>query len=296
MKVKLFTHTDLDGIGCSIVAQHVYEDIDVEYCDYHNVNEMVGEYLAARDYLDYDLTLITDISVDEIKADIINYTYNLGNKFKLLDHHATAEWLNKYEWAMVNPLHEDGSKSSGTTMLFDYLNRPRELSEFVEKVRRYDTWEWSTKYNDTHAKQLNDLLYLTGRESFITRFLFDTSIEFTDIETVILDMEQNKIKYYIKSKEKQLKTVNILKYQAGVVFAESYHSELGNELAKKYHGLDFIVMINPASAKISYRGIRENIDLGKDVAKVFGGGGHPRASGSQIDDNLIVEFINSLFK
>lgn len=307
MKVKLFTHTDLDGVGCSIVAQHCFDDIDVEYCNYDDINEIVGNYLSNRDFLDYELTLITDISVDEIKADIINYHYNLCNKFKLIDHHPTAKWLNKYEWAHVNDFEisiypkEDKMKSSGTSLLYDYLwneyelNNPQ-LIKFVEKVRRYDTWEWSTKFNDNHAKQLNDLLYLVGRDSFVTRFIFDESIEFTETESIILDMEDKKIKYYIQGKEKQLKTKEILGYKAGVVFAEQYHSQLGNDLAKKFHALDFIVIINPATAKVSYRGIKEDIDLGKDIAKVFGGGGHPRAAGSQIDDGLINEFINSVFK
>jgi oligoribonuclease NrnB/cAMP/cGMP phosphodiesterase (DHH superfamily) len=109
-------------------------------------------------------------------------------------------------------------------------------------------------------------------------------------------MEQQKIKHYIESKEKQLKIVSILNYQAGVVFAEQYQSELGNELAKKFDYADFIVMINPSSGTISYRGVRNEIDLGKDVAKVFGGGGHPKAAGSQIEGKLIDTFINSLFK
>jgi oligoribonuclease NrnB/cAMP/cGMP phosphodiesterase (DHH superfamily) len=295
MKVKLFTHTDLDGVGCAIVAKHVYKDADIEYCNYDEINQKVREYLSNRDFLDYELTLITDISIDEVNADIINYHYNLGNKFKLLDHHPTAEWLNKYKWATVNSLHEDGTKSSGTTMLYDYLNHPLDLYEFSEKVRRYDTWEWATKFNDTHAKQLNDLLYLIGRDSFVTRFLFDPSIEFTETESTILNMEQGRIKSYIENKEKQLKVFNILSYQAGVVFAEQYYSELGNELAKKFDYIDFIVIINPSTAKISYRGIKENIDLGKDVAKVFGGGGHPKAAGSQIEEELIDQFIVSLF-
>jgi oligoribonuclease NrnB/cAMP/cGMP phosphodiesterase (DHH superfamily) len=296
MRVKLFTHTDLDGVGCYVVAKHVYENVDVEYCNYDEINEKVKSYLSNRDFLDYDLTLITDISIDEVNAEVINYQYNLGNKFKLLDHHPTADWLNKYEWATVNPLHEDDTKSSGTTMLYDYLNHPRKVYEFAEKVRRYDTWEWATHYNDTHAKQLNNLLYLIGRESFVNRFISNPSIQFTETETVILGMEQQKIKHYIESKEKQLKIVSILNYQAGVVFAEQYQSELGNELAKKFDYADFIVMINPSSGTISYRGVRNEIDLGKDVAKVFGGGGHPKAAGSQIEGKLIDTFINSLFK
>lgn len=46
---------------------------------------------------------------------------------------------------------------------------------------------------------------------------------------------------------------------------------------------------------MSYRGIRDEIDLGKDIAKLFGGGGHPKAAGSQIDDEIVTNFINNVF-
>ena len=36
MKIKMFTHTDLDGIGCSVLLQNVYRnhEVDVEYCGF----------------------------------------------------------------------------------------------------------------------------------------------------------------------------------------------------------------------------------------------------------------------
>ena len=112
---------------------------------------------------------------------------------------------------------------------------------------------------------------------------------------MILEIEQDKINQYISKKKKQVKEKNILGYKAGVVFAEQYSSQLGNELAKEYTDLDFIAIINTSSQTVSYRGIKDNIDLGKDVAKVFGGGGHPKAAGSQIDEVLLDSFVSSLF-
>lgn len=59
--------------------------------------------------------------------------------------------------------------------------------------------------------------------------------------------------------------------------------------------LDFIVMIDLTGKKVSYRGIKEEIDLGKDIAKLYGGGGHAKAAGSQIDDSLLVKLIEDVF-
>jgi oligoribonuclease NrnB/cAMP/cGMP phosphodiesterase (DHH superfamily) len=85
---------------------------------------------------------------------------------------------------------------------------------------------------------------------------------------------------------------NIGKYNVGIVFSEQYISELGNYLANKHNELDFIVLIG--SQSVSYRGIKDDIDLGL-FAKQFGGGGHPKASGSQIVLEKQVRYIEDLF-
>lgn len=37
--VKLFSHTDLDGIGCGILAKLAFgKDVDISYCDYDNID------------------------------------------------------------------------------------------------------------------------------------------------------------------------------------------------------------------------------------------------------------------
>ncbi|MET3505479.1 DHH family phosphoesterase [Halalkalibacter oceani] len=307
MKVKLFTHTDLDGVSCGIVASYQFNDLDITYCNYDDIDNKVSEFIAEKAYLLYDLILITDISVNEHVAKEINQY--IADKTVLLDHHATAEWLNEYKWATVDDMEtqiisEDSYtnvKSSGTSMLFDYLCEKYdcydfELSNYVEKVRRYDSWEWSTKYNDIHAKQLNDLFFILGRDLFFNRFSNNISVDFTKNEEQVLKMEQNKINKYIEMASENVMQTNVLGYNAGVVFAEQYTSQLGNELAKKNPQYDFIVIINPQQRKISYRGINEDIDLGKEVTAKFGGGGHSRAAGSEFDEELLNGFIDGLFK
>lgn len=288
MKIKLFTHTDYDGVGCAVVGKFVYkDDIDVTYCDYHNVNEIINNYLKHNVIADFDKTFITDISVDEVVAHDLNVYVKHGHNVTLLDHHATAMWLNKYEWAEVHPEHADGTKSAGTSMFFDYLNQPSALAIFVENVRRWDTWEWTTKYNDEHAKVMNALLHLIGRDRFVTRFSVDPSIQLRDAEQILMDIEQARIKAYIGKKAKNLIEREWNNYLVGVVYAEQYISELGNELAKKNPHLDFIMIINMGAKTLSFRSIKDDIDLGKDVAASFGGGGHPKAAGAQIDDSMM---------
>ena len=49
------------------------------------------------------------------------------------------------------------------------------------------------------------------------------------------------------------------------------------------------------SGTVSYRTVKDNIDLGKDVAKLFGGGGHAKAAGSRFDISTKYDVIDKIF-
>lgn len=291
--IKLITHTDLDGVGCHVVASYFLKNyIDVSYCDYSNVNKKVLEVLTNHE--EYSKIFITDISVDEEVAEKLD---KIKYKIILLDHHPTALYLNKYNWAKIELKCECG-KTCGTRMLFeyfmpDYFNSS--INDFVELVRRYDTWEWKDKYNDNRPKQLNDLLDIIGREEFVEDMIFRTynnEVLFSNIYYKILEFRQNEINMYVEDKNKNIIVQDILGHKAGVVFAERFISELGNKLSEKHPELDFIVIID--NNKISYRTVKDDVDLSQ-IAKHFGGGGHPKASGSQIRNDVIYDYIKKLF-
>jgi len=305
-KIKLFTHTDLDGIGCAIVAKVYYgfENVDVTYCDYSNINEKVLKHLRSELFDIFEIIYITDIPVNKETAEIINSIAN--HKIHLIDHHLTNDFLNEYEWA-ESTFEVDGEKTCASSLFSNYLSKignginvslAVELEIFTELVRKYDTWLWKEKYNDKEPKQWNDLLYLIGRNEFVFNTynkVLNSDIRLLDNELELLKYKQREIDDYIYQKSKTIIEKDILGYKAGVVFAEQYSSELGNTLAEMNPGLDFIVIINAAKA-ISYRTIRTNINLGKDVAAKFEkGGGHPMAAGSELPENFHNDLINKLF-
>ncbi|MCY6372578.1 hypothetical protein [Clostridium ganghwense] len=122
MKIKLFTHNDLDGVGCGILCEVAYKDnINIEYCNYsgaENINVKVKNFILSNEYEEYDMIFITDISVNEEVAELINDNIE-AKHIQLLDHHNTAKWLNdKYEWSKVLECVEDGIKHCGTMMFY----------------------------------------------------------------------------------------------------------------------------------------------------------------------------------
>jgi oligoribonuclease NrnB/cAMP/cGMP phosphodiesterase (DHH superfamily) len=311
LKIKLFTHTDLDGTGCAILGEIAFNNIDIEFCNYNDINEKVKGFILSEEYKNYDIIFITDISVDEEVATLIDNSCTGPSRFSLLDHHLSALWLNEYSWATVSESEFNYSsksieKTSGTYMFFTRLiddgylrsndNKYDPLNIFANTVRKYDTWLWKEEYNDDFPKKWNDLFYILGKERFIEKIvnlLKNDSFEFSEFDKTLLSIEQEKIDKYIKKKSKEMIVKNVLEYKAGIIFAEQYISELGNEICNISSDLDFVIIIDISKA-ISYRTTKDKIDL-SHVASIYGGGGHPKSAGSPIDNNIRHLISNMLF-
>lgn len=307
MKVKLFTHDDLDGISCGILGKMAFHDkVDINYCKVSNIDECVKRFIKDKQYLKYKYVFITDLSVNEEVASLISKTIKkkqCNSVFQLLDHHKTAEWLNKYFWANVEVDLNIEERNCGARMFYDYLTDGGFLVDinnytlnYIENVRKYDVWQWKEEDN-LIPKQYNDIFRVYGRDYFISKVLDsleqDNVFELYGIDFFILKLEQDKIDKYIYDKNKQITERIVLGYNAGIVFGEQYHSELGNSLAELNPHLDLIAIID-LSKSISFRTIRKDIDLGKDVASIYGGGGHPQASGCSIginDRNKVLDVL-----
>lgn len=316
-RIKIFTHTDLDGIGCTVLAYLAFgrDNVDVEYCDYKDVNEKVRNfYLNDKDKL-YDAVYITDISVNDQVADAINMIYLLDGRWRLFDHHATALDLNKYKWCDVRVADKySGIKNSGTDLFYKYLHNRRyftkynyrvqsNIARFAEVVRDYDTWRWKEDsdlcYDGNICKQLNDLFHIYGIDKFIEWTLYnilelDAVPYFTEKDRALLEQKQKDIDNYVEIKSKELVTmIDNFGYSFGVVFADRYVSELGNCLSESNPGLEYIAMIDINRGTVSYRTVKDDIDLGGEIAHSFGGGGHRKAAGSTFNADDIKNLVLS---
>lgn len=317
-KIKLFTHgTDLDGVGCAILAYLAFEreNVDVEYCDYKDVNEKVEAFIEQEElFKSYDKVYITDISISEDVANMINILDCPPKRVRLFDHHATALWLNQYEWCKVLVCAPTYSyfKTSGTELfamhlfenkLFDNYNTKNiaNIERFVQIVRDYDTWRWKELGEEgIVCKQVNDLFYIYGREEFIMwslrRLKFYGSYpefpSFRDEDLLLLEQKHREIDIYVESKDKQLVgKIDQFGHTYGVVFADRFINELGNQLSELHPELDYIAMIDISHGTVSYRTTSEGIDLGGEIAHSHGGGGHRKAAGSQFDISVVRDLV-----
>ena len=300
---KLFTHTDLDGVGCAIIAKLVYGDeIDISYCSYNDIDKKVG--LCNPDK--YNHVDITDISIKESLAELIDKDH--PTQVSLFDHHATAKYLDKYSWVTIEEKDEcTGLLTCGTEIYFKHIGNYIEgiqraaLESFVRNVTNYDTWKWKDLGEEgVISKKINDLLYIYGKEKFVNwaidRLKTGSFPNFTKADEAILEARQNEIEQYIEKKDLQsYEYTDFDGRKFGVVFAENYLSELGNALCERHPEWNYVAIIDMGNKSVSYRTVRDDIDLGKDIASLCNGGGHAKAAGSRFDNLVIVGTIDAVF-
>ena len=229
--------------------------------------------------------------------------------------------MNKYDLCHVYIEDEwTELKTSGTEMLYKFLKKNNYIyntctlkcradflcvENFVRLTRNYDTWHWVEIKNGLICKQINDLLYLYGRDRFIRwclaeleTYSFDSLSEFkfSPKEYVVLEINQKQIDEYIEDKNESMFFTELCGRPCGVVFADRYVSELGNKLCTIHPEIDFVVMIDIADCKVSYRSVKDDIKLGEDIASKFGGGGHPKAAVSEFSKDMQEKIFEMIFR
>lgn len=308
--VKLFTHTDLDGIGCEILAKIAFgKDVDVTNSEVSDINKDIKKFLDnPKNDGKYDKIYITDISVNKENAERLS---TRPEKVQLLDHHGTALWLNQYPWAHVRvKTKETGILTSGTELMYKNLEKEglfksldnkhsEQLKQFTEAVRDYDTYRFDKMGEDGKlSKDLNDLMFIKGsipfKNDIYNQLNIGTFPFFSEADRAMLDMSHRKLETYIKDKNENIEVFTINGYKGGLVYAEQNFSELGNKLCEMNPKLDFIAMVEPTKGFVSIRSRRDDINVGKDIAAPLGGGGHAKSAGAPLRDEMKALFRNAL--
>lgn len=331
--IILITHDDLDGAGCHVVFEQMM------YYSYH-FHEI---YHSHNNTVDDDTKMIVSEhdpnATNIIFADICPSKEVLlqlkKKKFDcvVLDHHPTNEYAKE-----VFPLSviKSGPDCSGTSLLYEYLteyvigptyngklNKVTEayiemlMTYFVEKITRWDTFEWK-KHNDLDAKKLNDLLYIMKMNTFckymrsqinlaqariISGEKFDpfNMIGFF-IGDIFLDMLEEKQKSEEEFIDGIIKNPKVIEfklpetdYSAALMLAPNgvNISELATKYLAAYPKVDILIYYMQQYNTLSFRTARDDIDCGA-ICRKYGGGGHPKAAGCSMPDGFEYIILNNV--
>ena len=305
MKTLLLTHkADPDGISPIIFLKLIRDDLDVILLNANEINPKMTEILNNKSYLNYDEIFVTDLTLDKKSCDMIMNT-GKTELFHTFDHHAFNLIANEYPFGVAISTNEKGVNECATSLFYSYLKNlypetfdNEAIAHYAELIRLSDTWDWA-KTNELDAKKISDLHDILGRDNFIEYFVEffknNKTFYFTKEHEFLLKIEEQRIQRYLEDSEKTMFHATMCGKRCGVVFAEQNRSLLGNYLAEKYsHLVDYIVIINMQQG-ISYRSIKDDVNVA-EIASVYGGGGHVRASGSPMDNSLKKEVIKLIFK
>jgi len=314
--VFVFTHGDLDGWMCALLAIIAYGwDTTVRYCNYNDIAEIIGRFLdSVKGMKTKPFVLITDISPPKEICDRIDAMAKEGmfagapdgNGVALIDHHDTVDWLDGYGWAILD------TSLCGAKLVFDLMvknqdvrkqfgNKVGEYGALVDAVDAHDRWiEKSPQWQ--RAEGLALLSKFIGKQEFIKTFYDDPEADQNrKFGPTIMYLKKALDDYVTGVISNQAKPENMHKDKAGntyaLLIADRNSSEIGNTLLKQFKDVDYVVVINAPYSKCELRARESgNVHVG-EIAKAKGGGGHKAAAGFETPSikNALTRTVTAIF-
>lgn len=310
MKVLLFTHkSDIDGMGNAVLAKLAFEDVDYVLCETFNLQNEIAKFYEDGTIYNYDMIFVTDLWLEEPMLTKVAEDKQLAGKFFVFDHHKSALEgnFNKYPFTTIRVSDELGL-CCGTSLFYEYLVSKNLLDpknpvikDFQELTRRYDTWEWKTKYDDETPHELTLLFNSVGCEGYIELMYQKLSNQkdisefcFSELENMLIKNKKDQIQEQLTNYAKKIYYKTILGLKAGIIFIDyEYRGELTEYLRQNGFDMDFVMLIALDYGTISYRNIRSDVNV-RLIAEAFGGKGHDKAAASPISEKqkqLIIKIL-----
>lgn len=296
MNRLLISHTDLDGLGCIVIAKF-YEETKQDGFD-HYISENYGfeeKPEIVEQLMMSDEIIMTDLSCNE---ELLTKLLDAGKKVEIYDHHDSSLWLLDYEHPNLKVFHDQ--TRSGAEIFFEEYYVPRysrnkaSIIQFTKLVGTYDLWKLTDPLWET-ALSLNRILFkqhnwdkkgVEAARPFIARQLKklveNTEYSFDDSERYIIQEELEKEdKYY----DKATSSIRIRKDTKGKLFGVTtlpgkisiVASRILN--SEEYGALDYILILN------SYRGMTGKASArsakGFDCTELAMFNGHTAAAGTE---------------
>lgn len=309
MKILLFTHkSDIDGMGNAVLAKLAFDEVDYVLCETFNLQNEIAKYYDDGNIYNYDKVFVTDLWLEEPTLTKVANDEQLNDKFFVFDHHKSALEgnFNKYPFTTIRISNEQGL-CSGTSLFYEYLvtnsfidSTIRKIKDFSELTRKYDTWEWKTKYNDEMPHELTLLFDSVGCDGYIKlmfeklRNLANRDFQFNELERMLIDNKINQVQEKLSNYARKVYYREILGLKAGIVFIDyEYRNDLAEYFRQHNFDMDFAMLIALDYGTISYRNVKDNVNV-RLIAEAMGGKGHDKAASSPISEEQKKELIKVL--
>lgn len=295
MSVFNISHADLDGVGCAIVLNNLFEKVESKYVTYYGtlnpvIKEMENNPFALNKY---DIIMITDVSLTPDQMKRIFITLNVAGyqgQFIFLDHHESSKQLHNPK---ANIYVVDGVCGTKITKTFceSLLDTKLDhLNEMAELINDYDLW----KHENPNSKKLQHLLtkemkldIKQGLPNFAKKY--HNGIQFNNLnesEKLIIKNAEDDITEVWDNLE-----VNLIdNSRIAFCFVNSdYINEMSDRLLNSPEvGVDVVITFDPkkkngsiraSASKIKNMNLTIVVEEISKTSKVLSGSGHKLASG-----------------
>ena len=113
--VVLLSHYDLDGAGCSVLADHIWNVVDRKHQGYPKVRQSLG-YLIGKHYMNVDTIVIADLKME--LEDLRLAMFAFPNVIYYDHHESSADFEH-----LINDSHSNGTFEFHFDLLKTSLNK-----------------------------------------------------------------------------------------------------------------------------------------------------------------------------
>ena len=291
--IKLFTHRDdPDGLGSVVLTKLITEDVDFTLCkDVHELDRFLEDFINSKEFQNYSQIFVTDLCPSDSVLQRIDQDSSLSSKFQVFDHHQTSiDGMTKKYSFVTAYVKKDNIPCCGTSLYYDYLvQRTKEellkkkiVMQFVEKTRLHDTWEWK-RLNDKSSFYLQTLFQFLGSYGYYYHFLrklqSEESMKYTEEEQKWIKLQEFENARQIKEFATRIFVDSYQNHSVGMVFGSyAVRNDLAEYLKQERPDLDILMLFAIDHQSVSFRSLKENVEVRSLAEKYPGGGGHEKAA------------------
>ena len=128
LRILNITHSDMDGIACSIVLKNFYKTVHVLPTNYNTEWKLADDAKAYEGK--YDIIICTDFCPTKAYADICKLGHVL-----VIDHHESVMDRNNNETIVIN------TQWSATALVYKFISKFKNISYLDNFVKLVDDWD-----------------------------------------------------------------------------------------------------------------------------------------------------------
>jgi oligoribonuclease NrnB/cAMP/cGMP phosphodiesterase (DHH superfamily) len=308
MRTLVFTHSaDIDGMGGAVLAHLAFgKDVKVILCEGFELDKVFDTQLKSNRIYTYDKIYFVDLTPGPEVLDIINSNQKLHKKTLIFDHHVSVLDFapsGKYDFLTLK-IKKSHGLCSGTSLFYEYLIKQKlldikakNIADYVELTRQYDTWEWKTKYHNEKPHDLTLLFDTLSAKNFIKSMVAklsqsDPNFKFNETEKALISSKKSAVLARLKKYSEHIIPCLVQGLKAGVIFIDyEYRNDIAEYTREQNSDLDFLALIALDNNSISFRSLKSNVSVRK-IAESLGGRGHDHAAGAHISPTQLSQIID----